>query len=104
MYSWVDMNLHSEVWFCIRSVQNNCEAVPLRGRGDPVGCATSRLPYFLQNRLTYGGGIINLTRRQLFTLKKIPGVHFWRRVSRQQRHSAAGRVRLVGADIKKTHE
>jgi hypothetical protein len=31
--------------------------LPLAGRGDPQGCETSRLPHFLDNRLTDGGEI-----------------------------------------------
>jgi hypothetical protein len=34
---------------------------------------TSRLPHFLDTRLTDGGEIVGLTRLPLFTLRKIPG-------------------------------
>jgi hypothetical protein len=37
------------------------------GCGGPYGCETSRLPHFLDNRLTDGGEILNLTRRPPFT-------------------------------------
>jgi hypothetical protein len=38
-----------------------CEAVPVPGR------ETSRLPHFLDNRLTDGGKVVSLTRRPPFT-------------------------------------
>jgi hypothetical protein len=38
------------------------KAIPVTGRGDPCGCETSRLPHFLDNRLT-DGGEVSLTRR-----------------------------------------
>jgi hypothetical protein len=31
------------------------KAIPVTGRGGPYGCETSRLPHFLDNRLTDGG-------------------------------------------------
>jgi hypothetical protein len=39
-------------------------------------CETSRLPHFLDNRLTDGGEVVSLTRRPPFTLRKIPGTDF----------------------------
>jgi hypothetical protein len=54
--------------------------VPERER--PYGCETSRLPHFLDNRLTDGGEVVSLTRRPPFTLRKIPGTHFCWRLSR----------------------
>jgi hypothetical protein len=43
------------------------KAIPIRGRGGPQACETSRLPHFLDNRLTDGGEIVSLTRRPPFT-------------------------------------
>jgi hypothetical protein len=40
-----------------------CKAIPVTGRGGPLGCNTSRLPHFLDNRLTDGGEVVSLTRR-----------------------------------------
>jgi hypothetical protein len=31
------------------------KAIPVTGRGGPLGCETSRLPHFLYNRFTHGG-------------------------------------------------
>jgi hypothetical protein len=46
------------------------KALPVTGRGG-YGCATLRLPHFLQNRLTDGDEVVSLTRRPLFT--PLPG-------------------------------
>jgi hypothetical protein len=46
--------------------------IPITGRGDPWGCETSRIPYFLDDRLT-DGYEVSLTRRPSFTPKKIRG-------------------------------
>jgi hypothetical protein len=38
-----------------------------KGKAIPVtGCETSRLPHFLDNRLTYGGAVVSLTCRPPF--------------------------------------
>jgi hypothetical protein len=42
-------------------------AIPVTGREGPQGCETSRLPHFLQNRLTDSGEVVRLTRRTFFT-------------------------------------
>jgi hypothetical protein len=52
------------------------KVIPVRGRGGPYACETSRLPHFLDNRLTDGGEVVRLTRRPPFTPRKIPGTHF----------------------------
>jgi hypothetical protein len=49
---------------------------PLTGRGGPYGYETSRLPYFLDNRLTHGGEVVSLTHQPPTTPRKIPGTHF----------------------------
>jgi hypothetical protein len=46
---------------------------PVTGRGGPQGCETSRLPRFLDSRLTEGSEVVNLTRQPPFTPRKIPG-------------------------------
>jgi hypothetical protein len=52
------------------------KAIPVTGLGDPYGCETSRLPHFLDNRLTDGGKVVSLTRWPAFTPRKMPGTHF----------------------------
>jgi hypothetical protein len=52
------------------------KANPVTGRRGPQGCDTSRLPHFLDNRLTDGDEVVSLTRRTPFTARKIPGTHF----------------------------
>jgi hypothetical protein len=44
------------------------QAIPVIGNGDPQGCVTSRLPYFLENRLTDGDEAVSLTRLPPVTL------------------------------------
>jgi hypothetical protein len=51
------------------------KAIPVTVRGGPLGCETSRLPHFLDNRLIYGGEV-SFTHRPPFTPRKIPGTHF----------------------------
>jgi hypothetical protein len=63
------------------------------GREDPWGCETSRLPHFLDNRLTGSGEVVSPTPQLLFTPRKIPGTHFCYRLSRPQSHSAPGRIK-----------
>jgi hypothetical protein len=51
------------------------KAIPVTGCEGPEGCETSRLPHFLDNRLTDVGDVIRLTRRQPFTPRKMPVTH-----------------------------
>jgi hypothetical protein len=52
-------------WCLIR--HKHKKAIPATGRGGPQGCETSRLPHFLDNRLTDGGKVVCLTRWSPFT-------------------------------------
>jgi hypothetical protein len=52
------------------------KAIRVTGREGPYGSETSRLPHFLDNRLTDSGEVVSLTRRPPFTPRKIPGTHF----------------------------
>jgi hypothetical protein len=59
------------------------KAIPVTGHGGPYGCEKSRLPHFLDNRLTDGGEAVSLKRRQAVLYpQKIPGTHFCQRLSR----------------------
>jgi hypothetical protein len=60
-----------------------------------AGSETSRLPHFLDNRLTKGGEDVKFTRRPPFTPGKITGTHFCYMLSRPQGHSAIGRIRSI---------
>jgi hypothetical protein len=42
------------------------KAILVTGHADPYGCETSRLPRFLDSRLTDGGKVVSLTRRPPF--------------------------------------
>jgi hypothetical protein len=52
------------------------KAIPVAGRGGPYGCESSRIPHFLDNRLTGDGEVVSLNRRPNFTPRKIPDTHF----------------------------
>jgi hypothetical protein len=52
------------------------KAIPVTGRGDTQGFETSRLPHFVESRLTDGGEIVSLKRRPPFTSRKIRGTNF----------------------------
>jgi hypothetical protein len=51
----------------LKNIHKKGKAIPVIGHGGPHACATSRLPYFLDNRLTDGGEFVSLTRRPPFT-------------------------------------
>jgi hypothetical protein len=68
---------------------------PVTGRGGPQGCETSRLPHFLDSRLTDGREVVSLTHRSPFTPRKVHGTHFCWRISRPQGHNAAGSIRSI---------
>jgi hypothetical protein len=84
---------------CTVEVKKIDEAVPLTGHAGPKGCETSRLPYFLHNRLTEGGEVVSFARRPPFTPRNIPDTHFCYRMSRLQGHSAARRMRSFEKSI-----
>jgi hypothetical protein len=52
------------------------KATRITGRGCSWGCETSRLPHFLDNRLTDGGEVVSLMLRPPIPSRKIPGSHF----------------------------
>jgi hypothetical protein len=58
----------------VKGKQNT--AIPETGYGGPYGCGTSRLPHFLDSRLTDGSEVVSLTRRPPLTPRKIPGTQF----------------------------
>jgi hypothetical protein len=69
--------------------------VRVTGRGDPQDCDTSRLPHSLGNLLIDGGEVVCLTRRPALRPNKIPGTHFYQRLSRTQGHRAAENITLI---------
>jgi hypothetical protein len=81
--------------FTITNVVKESKASPVTGRGGPQSCETSRLPHFLDNRLTNGVEDVSLMRRPPFTPRKIPGAQFCYGLSPIQDHSAAGRIRSI---------
>jgi hypothetical protein len=52
------------------------KGTPVTSCVGPSVSETSRLPHFLENRLTDGGVVVSLMRRTHFTPRKIPGTHF----------------------------
>jgi hypothetical protein len=61
--------------------------IPVTGRSGLYGCETSRIPHFLDIRLTDGDKIAILKRLPRFTTnpRKIPGTHFCYRLSQPPR-------------------
>jgi hypothetical protein len=49
------------------------KVISVTGRGGPWVCEMSRLPHFLESRLTDGGEVVSITLRPNFNPKKIPG-------------------------------
>jgi hypothetical protein len=43
--------INGNMWYAL--------AIPVIGRGGPLGCETSRLPHVLENRLKYGGEVVS---------------------------------------------
>jgi hypothetical protein len=52
------------------------KTIPVTGRGGSQGCKTSRLPHFLDNRLTDGSEVVSLTRRPPFTPQEVSWYSF----------------------------
>jgi hypothetical protein len=44
-----------------------CKAIPVTGREGTLGFESSRLPHFLDTRITDGGEVFSLMRRPPFT-------------------------------------
>jgi hypothetical protein len=59
----------------------------------PLGSWEVEAPTFSDICLIDGGKVVSLTCSLLFTPRKIPGAHFYQRLSRPQGHNAAGRIR-----------
>jgi hypothetical protein len=59
---------YREVFSVVRTIRKN--AIPITGREGPLGCEMSRLPHFLDNRLTDDGEVVSLMRRPPFTLQE----------------------------------
>jgi hypothetical protein len=66
---------------CVPNVTSNfkgskCKAIPVTGCGGPLGCETSRLIHFLDNRLIDGAKAVSLTSRLPFTPQEDRGYSF----------------------------
>jgi hypothetical protein len=59
--------IKSKQWIRSMRVKGKGKAISVTDREGPQGCETSRLPHFLDNRLTNGGEFVSLTRRPSFT-------------------------------------
>jgi hypothetical protein len=60
----------------IKKGEGKGKAIPVTGCEGQYGCETSKLPHFLDNRLTEGGKVVSLTRRPLFTTQEISWYSF----------------------------
>jgi hypothetical protein len=72
-HNCLSFTLLNLLWKVKRYVKG--KATPVTGREGPLVCDTSRLPHFLDNRLTDGGEVVSLTCRPHFISRKIPGTH-----------------------------
>jgi hypothetical protein len=61
----------------LRNLYKKGKVILVTGHGGPLGCATSRLPHFLDSRLTDGGEIVILMVRAPFTPQEDSGTHFY---------------------------
>jgi hypothetical protein len=52
------------------------KAIPVVDHGGTQDCKTSKLPHFLDNRLTDGSEVISVTRQLPLNPRKIPVTHF----------------------------
>jgi hypothetical protein len=60
----------------MRNILKKGKAIPVTGCGDPLGFEISRLPLFLDSRLTYDGEVVSLMCLPPFTPRRIPSTHF----------------------------
>jgi hypothetical protein len=83
--------LSIKIDYCKDGQCKESKVIPVTGHGGPYGCETSRLPHFLDSRLTDGGKVVSFTNRgSPVHPRKIPGTHFCSRMTRPQGQSAAG--------------
>jgi hypothetical protein len=54
--------LMSSAYFLPHDASDSDKAIPITSHGGTQGCATSRLPYFIDNRITDGGKVVSLKR------------------------------------------
>jgi hypothetical protein len=62
--------------FLISDILKKGKAIPVSGHEGPEGCETSRLPHFLDNRLTDDSEDVSLKCHPPFNPRNIPGTHF----------------------------
>jgi hypothetical protein len=58
-HNWMFMKHAGQV----HNIVKKGKSIPVTGRGGPLGCASSRLPHFLDSRLTDSGEVVSLLRR-----------------------------------------
>jgi hypothetical protein len=73
-------------------VKKKGKAISVTGRESPYGCETSRLPHFLDDRLTDGGKVVSALR----ALHNNCDVLSSTRSGRPQGHNAAGWIDVLG--------
>jgi hypothetical protein len=74
--------------------KRNGKAAPVTGREGSSGYETSRLPHFLDNRLTDGDEVVSRMRRPFFTPQEDSWYSFLLELeSTPGGHSAAGKIR-----------
>jgi hypothetical protein len=67
-FSFNNMNFYSQIYYHTNYAmldgkkKKKVKLSPVTGRESPWSCETSRLPHFLDSRLTVGGEVVSLTR------------------------------------------
>jgi hypothetical protein len=63
--------LYTKEYFLYIKGKEKGKAISVTVLGGPYGCETSRLPYFVDNRLTDGGEVVSLKRLSPFTPQEV---------------------------------
>jgi hypothetical protein len=65
IFSYTFLFSSSRNIFLLNNFYNKDEVIYVRGCGGPYSCETSRIPHFLDNRLTVGGEVVSLTLQSI---------------------------------------
>jgi hypothetical protein len=81
--------------FCFHNLLIIKKAIHVTGLGGPYGYETSRIPHFLDNRLTEDDEVVSHTRQPPFTPHEDSWYSFLLEAESTQGHNAARRTRSI---------